>query len=193
MKRFVFAPALAALVLFVFGALYWMNPLPYHALNRLPDDAAVIGALDKLFPASGGYLLPGMYLDSKQQAELSAQGPIAEVHIVKHGLKMVEPTQLILGYVHEFVVCVILVMLLQVTGASSGTPGRVVKSCAWLGVLLAAYDFLYAIWWYHSWAWQSFVALYDLIAFTLAGLVLAKFVAAKSMEVPHAADTTVAV
>jgi hypothetical protein len=181
MKKFLFAPALAALVMFVFGALVWASPLPYRVLNRVPDDAAAMDALARAFPTTGTYLVPGMYLDSAKHAELVQKGPIAEVHFVAHGMSPLEPRTLVLGYIHEFAVCLVLVLMLDFVMPAFRGFRCIVRLCAMLGLLLALYDYTAAIWWNHSIAWQTVQALYDFIAFVLVGLVLGKMLAPKQV------------
>jgi len=53
MKNNLIAPALAALAMFVFGAIFWMSPFPSQALSVTTDDRATLAALDAVFPATG--------------------------------------------------------------------------------------------------------------------------------------------
>lgn len=64
MKKFVLAPALAALAMFVVSAIYWMSPFPYQTLTPVGDNAAA-AALGKIFPATGTYLVPEPETDEK--------------------------------------------------------------------------------------------------------------------------------
>jgi hypothetical protein len=179
MKKFLLTPALAALAMFVFGAIYWMSPFPYKALGRVTDDAAAGQALAKIFPATGAYLVPGPHLDAAKAEELMKRGPIAEVHYVATGMPMMDPLLMAKGYVHEFVLCLLLVMLLEKCAPLfQGWTCRL-KFTAMLGLMIALYDYSSAIWWHHSVAWVTMRALYDFLAFVVAGLVLGKMLTPK--------------
>jgi hypothetical protein len=180
MKKFFLGPALAALAMFVFGFLYWgVSPLPYKVLNRVDDDAAAAAALAKIFPSSGTYFLPGLYLDRAKHEELMTRGPIAEVHFVNSGLPMMDPKILVKGYLHCFALCVLLALMLnKLAPAFQSWSGRA-KFCAEVGLIVALYQYVYAIWWHHALAWVSMQAIYDFLEFVIAGLVLAKFVTPK--------------
>jgi hypothetical protein len=184
MKKYVLAPALAALAMFVFGAVYWMSPFPYKALSRVPDDAAAGAALAKIFPATGAYFVPGMYLADKQHEELLKRGPTAEVHFIDHGMPLMDPMQLVQGYIHEFVVCLVLVMLLE--WAAPGFKRWIcrAKFCAMIGLLQALCDYGYSVWWYHSIAWETSQAVYDFLALVVVGLVLGKLLTPKPAPAP---------
>jgi hypothetical protein len=179
MKKFLLAPALAALVVFVFGAVYWISPLPYQALKRVADDAAAGEALAKIFPATGAYLVPGMYLDAVHHEALSKRGPLAEVHFQKEGMPAFDPKQLLRGYLYEFVFCLLLALLLEHSAAGFHCWGARVKFCAMLGLLFALGHYASVIWWNHSIGWETMGALYDFIALILAGLVLGKMLTPK--------------
>ncbi|MBI4623136.1 MAG: hypothetical protein HY736_07955 [Verrucomicrobia bacterium] len=184
MKKFLLAPALAALAMFVFGAIYWMSPYPYKALGRVADDAAAGAALAKIFPATGAYLVPGPFGDEAKIAELMKRGPIAQVHFVANGMPMMDPLQLAKGYVHEFIICLLLALLLEKSAPLFQAWTCRAKYTAMLGLLLALYDYGHAIWWHHSVAWVTMQALYDFLAFVVAGLVLGKMLAPKVAAPP---------
>lgn len=183
MKKFLFAPALAALALFVFGALYWMSPFPYKALGRVPDDAAAGEALARVFPSTGVYFVPGMYLEEKQHEALAKRGPIAEVHFIKSGMPLMDPMQLLKGYLHEFVTCLVISLLMVKLAPAFRCWTSRLKFCAMLGLLMALSDYAMVVWWNHSLAWETMRALYDFLAFIVVGLVLGPMLTPKN-EVP---------
>ncbi len=179
MKKFLFAPALAALAMFVFGAVFWMSPLPYKALGRVADDAAAGEALAKVFPATGAYLVPGMYLGETAREPLVKRGPSAEVHFIKEGMPLMDPMLLLKGYLHEFVVCLLLsLMLVRLAPAFKCWTCRL-KFCAMLGLLLALGHYATVIWWRHSLGWETMLALYDFVSLVVVGLVLGKMLTPK--------------
>ena len=108
MKKYVFAPALAALAMFFWGFLYWgVLNLPYKSLGTVDDESATALALGKLFPASGAYLLPSPRSGEAKAEELMKRGPIAQVFIVKEGMAPVDPAVLIRGFIHNLVIAIL--------------------------------------------------------------------------------------
>jgi hypothetical protein len=181
MKKFVLAPALAALAMFIFGFLYWgATKLPYKYLGHVSDDATASEALKKIFPKSGAYFVPGMYLDDAKHKELAERGPIAEVYYTDHGMSVdPSPGMLIKGYLYEFVLCLLLsLMLVNLAPAFKCWTCRV-KFCAAIGLLMALGEYGYTVWWMHDVAWTTVQALYDFVALVIAGLVLGKLLTPK--------------
>lgn len=181
MKKFVLAPALAALALFAWGFLFWgaFHHLPYQALASLPNEAAAAEALEKIFPATGTYLVPRPQLGAARQAELMQRSPTAEVHFVKDGRPMMDPAQLLKGYLHEFALCLLLVFMLDASAQTFRGFGCRVRFCGTIGLLVALYDYGSAVWWNHSIGWVTMQAFYDFVAFFIAGLVLGKILTPK--------------
>lgn len=176
MKRYVLAPTLAALAMFVFGAIFWMSPFPYQVLGRVADDSAAALELAKIFPTTGHYLIPGAYLDEKIAGELMQRGPIAQVVFVKEGQAAMAPSTLVKGYLHYFVTALLLAFFLGRSSAAIRTYGCVVASVTTIGVIAAVFiDFTDTIWWHHPWSWQFVCALYNVLAFFVGSLVLAIF------------------
>ncbi len=155
MKKFVLAPALAALAMFFWGFLYWgVLDFPYKSLGTVADESATALALGKLFPATGAYLLPSPKSGEAKVEELMKRGPFAQVFIVKEGMPPMDPAVLIKGYIHMFVLALLLtVMLCGGLQKAFETWRCRVRFCAGIGVLVAICDLGNAIWWHHPWGW----------------------------------------
>ena len=183
MKKFLLAPALAALATFVWGFLYWGAPhlLPYKALGKVDDPSATALAIGKMFPASGAYLLPSPTDGEDKMNELAARGPSVEVHILKEPFTMADMGKcMAMGFLHMFVLSLIVSsMLCGLTKAFEFWTCRV-KFCALLGLLVGTGELGNVIWWHHSIAWTLAQSIYDFATFTIIGLVLAKFVTPKA-------------
>lgn len=190
MKKFILGPALAALAIFVLGFLYWGLPphLAYKALGSVADDSATALAIGKMFPASGAYLLPSPLLGDAKMSELAARGPMVEVHLIKEPFTTADGAKcMALGFLHMFVLCVLLSCILCGLAKSFECWTCRVKFCAALGLLVATSDLGAAIWWHHSLAWTLAQSIYDLATYVVAGLVLAKFVTPKTPAAAPAA------
>lgn len=186
MKKFVLAPVLAALAMFIWGFLFWGLPhnLPYRALSTVADEAETALAIGKLFPASGAYIIPSPLSDPNKVEELARRGPSVEVHIRKESLPLMDPAVMIAGYLHALVIAVVLTGLVAGLEKSFSTWQSRVRFCTTIGLLVAIVDLGDAIWWRHGWAWTLGGAAYNLVMFALAGLVIAWFVAPKRVPAP---------
>ncbi len=183
MKKFILAPLLAALAMFVWGFIYWGAPhlVPYRALSTVSDPDATALAVGKLFPSSGSYLLPSPMLGEEKMTALAKRGPSVELHLTKESFGSAEMGKVMAGgFVHVFVLAVLLSVLLCGLAKAFERWTCRVKFCAFLGFLVALCDLGQALWWHHAWGWTIAAAFYDLVLFSIAGLVLAKFVTPKA-------------
>jgi hypothetical protein len=183
MKKFVLAPALAALATFLLGFLYWGLPphLAYQSLGKVDDVSATALTLGKMFPTTGTYLLPSPLDGEERMNELSARGPMVEIHISKEPFTSADTGKsMALGFLHMFVVSLLLTIILCNLVKSFECWSCRVKFCAGIGLLVATCDFGQIIWWHHSLGWTLAQALYDLLTYTVIGLVLAQFVTPKA-------------
>ncbi len=177
MKDNVLAPALAALAMFVFGAIFWMSPFPYKVISPNADDSVSAATLDAVFPETGLYLVPSPHIDPKIAEELFRAGPSAMVHFTKEGREMMNPMMFVQGYLHYFAVAFLLAILLRKSAGSFEGYTCVVKLSTFVGLtgsLLMALN--EPIWWLHLWSWGLINLLYGTLTFTVAGLVLGKFI-----------------
>ncbi len=175
MKTFVIAPALAALALFVFGAIYWMSPFPYVTLTPVGDNTAAATALAQIFPTTGTYLIPGPDVaDRELLTELHRRGPLARVQFIKEGREPMDPAIFFKGYLHYFAVCVAFVLLIRAAGPLSRRGIIRLTTLAGLtaGIFACLSD---PIWWGYPWSWHLVMAVYILLGSALAGLVLGPF------------------
>ena len=182
MKKFLLAPFLAALAVFFLGFLYWGLPphLPYKALGTVADDSATALALGKMFPTSGAYVIPNPMGGDEKMMALAKRGPTVEVHITKEPMtEIMQVKTMVLGFAHEFVICLLLTVLLCGLEKSFERWTCRVKFMAFLGFLVAVCDLGNAIWWHHDLCWTLAQALYDFLFYIVVGLVLAKFVTPK--------------
>ena len=178
MKKFLLAPALAALAIFVWGFIYWGLPhyLPYKSLGQVTDDSATALAIGKMFPASGAYLIPSPRLGEAKMGELALRGPTVEVHISKEPIRSADQARrMAFGFVHLFVICLLLTFILSKFEKAFETWMCRVMFCVTLGVLAGIYEFSQVIWWHHSLGWTLIHAVYVFTEYVIAGLVLAKF------------------
>ena len=181
MKKHLVAPALAALAMFIFGAIFWMSPFPYKALTPAGNDSADGLTLAQIFPSTGTYMIPGPTADEKLAEVLHKRGPTALVQFIKEGHQPMEPAVFIKGYVHYFAVALLLMVMLSYATPLFHSFLCRVRFSAFVGVLGALLiTFSDPIWWHHPWGWHLVMAVYAVLEFAVAGLVLAKFTMARA-------------
>ncbi len=178
MKRLLLGIVLATLAMFAWGMLYWgANPLPYTTWKHATDDVAAGKALLAYFPENGTYYVPSMDHDKATLTRLMAQGPVAFVHMLRReGRQLMDPSIMVKGLFLYLVVSWLLALLLRTAAPALPTYGGRVK-LALLAALVAVLmiDVGDAVWWYVSIAWKLQLAVYDLTALAIGGLVLARF------------------
>ncbi len=174
MKKFLLAPFLAALAMFFWGFLYYgLSGIPYKTLGTAGD---VGPALSQLFPADGTYLVPDPRGTPEVMAEQTKRGLFATVHIKKSGVTDMDPAMLGKGFVLEFVSCLLLAVLLSMSNFNQNTYACRLILCVLVGTLATLFaNGGQAIWWLQQWGWHLMTMLHDIVAFTLAGTVLAFF------------------
>lgn len=183
MKKHLLGPLLAALATFILGFIYWGLPphLAYKALGSVSDVSATALAIGKMFPATGTYLLPSPLDGEDRMNELSARGPMVEVHITKEPFTGADMGKtMAFGFLHMFVISLLLSIILCGREKSFERWTCRVRFCAAIGLLVATCDLGQTIWWHHSLGWSLAQAVYDFLTYTVIGLVLAKFVTPKA-------------
>ncbi len=149
-----------AIVLFVFGYLYWAaNPLPNKALNEVPDSDVAAVAIGEQFPETGMY-------------SFMQQGLWATV-IVNHGVSQeVDPLAMAYGFIHYVVIGTVLGVVLQ-NGAPVGSHVRRAFIMGLAAVIVVEGSDI--IWWGYTWGWKLWGAAYHVLVFVIGALVLSKF------------------
>jgi hypothetical protein len=137
----------------------------------------VAASLAQLFPATGTYLIPGPEIkDEKLLNELYERGPSAQIEFVKEGHSAMEPAVFVKGYLHYFVVALLLALALNQARASFKGYASVVKYSALLALIGAVFICLSdSIWWHHPLGWHAMESVYSFLGVLVAGLVLAIF------------------
>ncbi len=178
MKQLSLGAALAALVMFGWGFLYWgVLPFSAGALNQVPDQAGLQAVLKEALPASGVYLLP--YADDPENADYQAlhtAGPIATIFIRKDGSEPMAPSTFVMGYLHGLIVMFIMGLMLKLVAVES-YAGRVttVFLAGLAGSLYA--QFAGPIWWLYPWDMAIANVIYESVAWLLGGMTLAIWLA----------------
>lgn len=188
MKDLLLGSVIAAVALFLWGFVYWaVSPLPYTALKAAADDAAAGQALLEHFPKSGTYYLPDpKNPDLDEMNNLHRQGPVAMVNIDVDGSVPASPSVLLAGFAHMLMTTLMISLLMRLTGNALATYGDRVLFVFLAGVIVAFWTRISdVIWWGLGLPWQMYNAIYDVSAWLIAGLILAKFVGPKQTDAPQ--------
>lgn len=180
MKNLAVGSLLAAVAMFIFGAVYWSSPVMSVGAREVADDAAAQSILRHAFPETGVYWVPGMRLyaeDTERYNALHEAGPVAMINIVQDPGPPMAPSTFVAGFLHEWIVCFLIgLLLLRVAPALPGYGDRV-GFVTLAGFVMAVFvDLGAVIWWNMPLALQLVDGLYNVVAWLLAGLVMARFV-----------------
>lgn len=180
-KGMLLGSLLAAVAMFVWGFVFWTTPLGKAAMSHGVDADRAQEALRGLFPEDGAYFVPDMAEGESQESwlERHRRGPLAMVFVHRAGANPMEPMTFVNGFLHMLITCVLIAWLLGKALPALPTYG------ARLGfVLLAGFAAAFwghaadPIWFYNPWRFHLLAMVYDLGAWGLAGLILARFVRA---------------
>lgn len=177
MVRLALGAVLAAVVLFFFGFLYWgLNPLPYRAWHQASDDVAAGAALKQHFPEAGTYFVPAMTHAAAEHEKLSADGPVAMIHILPQGKPLMDPNQMGAGFVLGLLVSVGMALVIWIARAALVTWAHCLALSLAVGLVAAILvDGGDVVWWFASPSWALSRGLYDAAACLVAGGVVGLF------------------
>ncbi|HYE97034.1 MAG TPA: hypothetical protein VD962_12570 [Rubricoccaceae bacterium] len=179
MRSLLLGAVLAAVVLFLFGFVVW-GLMPVDPFSTVSDEPALSQTLVQVLPASGVYLLPDEGDTEEEFAaatEAMRRGPLAMVFFRREGVEPMAPAVFALGFLHMFVTALLLGLVLRQAAPALPSYGARVAFVALLGLTAAVWARLgEPIWWHFPWGFHLLYFFSDLLSWTLAGLVLARFV-----------------
>ena len=173
MKNCILAVVLSAVVLFVWGFVSWAI-LPWHnaVANKFADESAVASVLRENAPHAGVYYLPFA------QEDLKPGALFAFANVLPEGVETGMGGMMGLALLGQ-AVSALLVRLLLCRTANLDYWGRV-RFVALAGVAIGFVShFPYWNWFGFSTSYTLVIILDTLIAWFLAGLVLARFAGGK--------------
>jgi hypothetical protein len=179
MRRLAFGVVLAAVALYLFGFLWWgLGLYPTLIWEQAVNEDRAAAILKEQFPRNGTYYVPAATGDQDDMARRFESGPVAFVHMLAvDGRPMMDPGIMAMGFLNNLVVIVLIGALLRIVEPAIHSYWRGVQIVTLVG-LTAVFliDFGTSVWWEISWSWQCYQALYDLLFFVIAGLILTPFV-----------------
>lgn len=180
MRRLVSGSLLAAVATFIFGAVFWTLPLPYQALQSVPEDRVAVALLSQVFPETGLYMLPDPDLasaDPEAYARMHREGPVVMANVVHGAGEPMQASVFAAGFAHQFATCFLIALLLSIAAPALPGVGQRAAFVALAGFAAAFFiDMGAVVWWRMPLGWQLYALLHDTLAWAIAGLVLARFV-----------------
>lgn len=180
MKNLFAGSLLAAVAMFIFGAVYWSSPIVGAGSRDIDNDAAVQAMLKETFPETGIYHVPGIDLyaeDAETYNAMHEAGPVAMINIIHQPGPPMPPGTYVAGFLHEWLVCFLIGLLLMRAAPALPSYGARVGFVTFAGLVMALFVNVGAvIWWRMPVALEIADAVYSVVAWLLAGLVLARFV-----------------
>ncbi|MCR9278548.1 MAG: hypothetical protein NXH85_11285 [Pseudomonadaceae bacterium] len=173
--RKVIGVLVAALAMFLVGALYWgVNPAPYESWNAVADDKLAQQQLSQMMPNDGVYFVPGFREESG--AALLEDGALFQVYVDHTPVAPSDPAIFAWGFLVNLATAALLVMVLE-PGAS---VGRSMLRGLLLGLLaVVTVDLTNMVWWQVPFSWQLHLSVYTLLLFVIGSAVLAPFLKPK--------------
>ena len=187
MARTVFGVIIAAIVIFVWGFVYWgFGPYPTLIWKHLKSGDEGRRALSLHFTERGTYFVPAQSDDAQKTKEAYEEGPVAMVHMLAPEGRPgpgEDMTMMGQGFVLNLVVIVLVALLLHNIAASQpsymGRVGIVALAGVAASVLIDGGD---VVWWQIPWEWKLYQAAYNVSVWIIAGLILAAFIKAPATE-----------
>lgn len=183
MLRALIASCVAAVVLFVWGFVFWMfTPAPRAMMKPVADENRLVYELQQSLPESGCYSVPNCANATDDQGKKAAEermknGPMVLVFYRK---EPPGPIMMLYGYAHMAASALLAALLLNLA-----LPGLQSFAARWLFVtLLGTFASVWitlsqSIWMMHPWEYSLLYAGFQVVGWVLAGLVLAAIICPK--------------
>ena len=177
MNKLIVPSLIAAIAMFLWGTIFWMSPLPYGATVPIDNQVQMQQKIAQTFAQAGTYIVPSMMqpgVDQEKVMTMYEQGPNIIAYVMP-GKKAFDPSVFIKGFVHYFVVSLLLAWLFSQAFASQKSFRQkfdYISKVAFVLVLFTHGSEL--IWWGVPAGWILWTAFYEFIAIVVSGVVLAK-------------------
>lgn len=180
MKRVIIAAVVSAVIMFVWGFLWWaVSPFPHMAMKPVPNEAGLMSSVRQHIPESGVYIFPWMpddYNDTAAQEaflQVHKTGPIGMVFVRSEGFDPMQPKVMAVGFLHFLVSTILVGFLLNSCLASMNTY---FKRCGFvIGFGVCATFFCHLslpVWFHHDWSFWLVEAAYGCTAWTWAAFAM---------------------
>lgn len=177
MKRFLLGSIIAAVAGFVWGAVFWMSPLPNNVIQQAKSDVLLGAELKVTLNESGVYYLPGGGDPTGEEFQrLHRAGPIAMIFYQREGAEPMAPSTFAAGLVHGWASIALAAVLLGMALPALGGYAARVGFVTLVGVISSVFsDIGGTVWWPISMDWALIMSVYGVVFWLVTGLILAAF------------------
>lgn len=191
MTRALIGAAVAAVVMFILGLIFFATPLSKLGTGTLDNAraAAVQQSLAANLPSTGTYAVPSA--DTPEQTVMYGRGPIATVHYNSGGYPVADPSTMIVGFVHMLIVSLLMAVGLFTLTRYVADFGEQVRLLALGTIGAVAFTRLgEPIWFHHDWSHAIYLFVADTVTLIAAGLVILKLLPRTPVAVREADGRT---
>ena len=182
MKPILTGGLLAAVVMFLWGFLYWsVSGISTRILHPVPDELSLAQKLAEVLPQSGGYLMPFPANTSTEEfLKRMASGPLVQILYTREGGDPMQASVFVFGFLHMLASALVMGLVLSRTAAALPGYGARLQLVVIAGLAGSLFANLgRPIWWHQPWDFHLMNFAYEITSWTFAGLVLARFVRAR--------------
>ena len=180
--RIAIATLLGAVVLFVWGFLFWsVLPLGAASMEEEPFGGDALAAnMTKILPTTGVYFIPFPATEASSEAQRAdiqkrhREGPLVRIFYTAGGGALpASPQMLIRGFLHNLGIALLVSLILASAAPALTTyTQRLGVVCLIGGVAASWLGLNEAIWFYHPWKFELYQAAYVLVGGLVMGLVM---------------------
>lgn len=172
--RFILGVVIGAIALFFWGFVFWVQlPYPASVIQTLPNQDAIVPALQDAISEDGAYFVPGYGQSEELMAKVQA-GPVATILFRTGGAPEYSKT-MINGFLH-MLGCSFLLAIVVATAQRTTYFGRLML-VFWVGLFAVLWIHMSPVIWFHvPIKYACLYMTYDLIAVIILGIILAFFI-----------------
>ncbi|HYM19929.1 MAG TPA: hypothetical protein VEW28_02880 [Candidatus Kapabacteria bacterium] len=177
MKRILLASVLGAITMFIWGFISWAV-LPWHtsSIHTFSNEDAIVAAIKAGNNPSGAYMIPGFAMGHDAMVAKTEAGPVAHIFYKAEGMKAMDPMFFVKALILDILAMLVAVSLLSKISWSLASYGNRVRFMMMIGLIIAIATRLGDIVYFsYPMEFSLPMAVDEVIAWTLAGLVVAKF------------------
>lgn len=176
MKRFLLGTIIAAVAGFIWGAVFWMSPLPNNAIGQAKSDTLLGAELKLTLNETGVYYLPSGDPTGEEFQKLHRAGPIAMIFYQRKGAEPMAGSTFAAGLVHGWASIALTAILLGMALPALASYGKRVGFVALVGIVSTVFSSIGGtVWWPIPLDWALIMSTYEIIFWVIAGLILAAF------------------
>lgn len=177
-RSIILGGILGGIILFAWGAISWMVlPLHMQTLHGFKDEGSVIQAIKANSTESGMYFLPLQH----DQTQTQVPGPMVFASVTQEGMTTMVPS-MVIGFIADVIAAMLVTwMVLQTTGLGYFCRLGFILVFALAGSVLT--HFMYWNWFHFATDFTLIEILDVLVAWFLAGLVIAGLTRSKAPRI----------